>query len=453
MQLSRDMTTGSEWRHIVRFALPLLAGNLLQQVYNIADTMIVGQYLGDSALAAVGATGSITYFFYTLCLGLATGAGVIISQYFGSRSYKELRRAVFSSAAVTALFGIVTSAAAVLLTEPVLRLLNTPETLLPTSVEYMRIAVGGTICVAAYNWINAVMRSLGDSRTPLIFLGLASVLNVGLDFLFVLGFGLNAGGAAAATVISQGLSAALCIVFAFRKNELLRLTREDMRPDGKMMLKCVTTGLPIAAQNGLISISMIAIQRVTNGFGETVMAAYTASMRIEQFVQQPFSSLNAALSAFVGQNIGAGSRGRALKGCRVTLLISSGFAAVAAAVFFFASRALAGCFVSGAGVIEMCGSALSLTACFYVFLGMIHVLRGFLNGAGDTGYALANGLTEVITRVGLSLVLTKTALGCGGIWLTTCITWLFTALVSLIRYKSGAWVRKSIVPVMEENKT
>ena len=446
------MTTGSEWQHIVRFALPLLAGNLLQQVYNIADTMIVGQYLGDSALAAVGATGSITYFFYTLCLGLATGAGVIISQYFGSRSYKELRRAVFSSAVVTAAFGIVTSAAAMLLTEPVLRLLNTPEALLATSVEYMRIAVGGTVCVAAYNWINAVMRSLGDSRTPLIFLGVASVLNVGLDFLFVLGFGLGAGGAAAATVISQGLSAALCIVFAFKMNELLRLTREDMHPDRKMMLKCVTTGVPIAAQNGLISISMIAIQRVTNGFGETVMAAYTASMRIEQFVQQPFSSLNAALSAFVGQNIGAGSRDRAIKGCRSALLISSGFAAAAAVVFFFVSRALAGCFVSGAGVIEMCGSAISLTACFYVFLGMIHVLRGFLNGAGDTGYALANGLTEVITRVGLSLVLTQTALGCGGIWLTTCITWLFTALVSLIRYKSGAWVRKSIVPAREESK-
>lgn len=446
------MTTGSEWRHIVRFALPLLAGNLLQQVYNIADTMIVGQYLGDSALAAVGATGSITYFFYTLCLGLATGAGVIISQFFGSRSYRELRRAVFSSAVVTAVFGIVTSAAAMLLTEPVLRLLNTPEALLATSVEYMRIAVGGTVCVAAYNWINAVMRSLGDSRTPLIFLGVASVLNVGLDFLFVLGFGLGAGGAAAATVISQGLSAALCIAFAFKKNELLRLTREDMHLDRKMMLKCVTTGVPIAAQNGLISISMIAIQRVTNGFGETVMAAYTASMRIEQFVQQPFSSLNAALSAFVGQNIGAGSRDRAIKGCRSAMLISSSFAASAAVVFFFVSRALAGCFVSGAGVIEMCGSAISLTACFYVFLGMIHVLRGFLNGAGDTGYALANGLTEVITRVGLSLVLTQTALGCGGIWLTTCITWLFTALVSLIRYKSGAWVRKSIVPAREESK-
>lgn len=439
------MTTGSEWRHIVRFALPLLAGNLLQQVYNIADTMIVGRYLGDSALAAVGATGSITYFFYTLCLGLATGAGVIISQYFGSRDCSKLRKAVFSSAVVTAVFGIVTSVAAVLLTQPVLRLLNTPETLLATSVEYMRIAVGGTICVAAYNWIFAVMRSLGDSKTPLIFLGIASVLNVGLDFLFVLGFELGAGGAAAATVISQGLSAVMCIVFAFKKSDILKLKREDMRLDGRMIAKCVTTGIPIAAQNGLVSISMIAIQRVTNGFGESVMAAYTASMRIEQFVQQPFSSLNAALSAFVGQNIGAGERNRALKGCKVSLMISSCFAAIAAVIFFFTSKILASCFVSGADVVTMCGAAISLTACFYVFLGTIHVMRGFLNGAGDTGYALVNGLTEVVTRVGLSLLLTKTFLGCGGIWLTTCFTWLFTAIVSIVRYKSGAWRKKSIV--------
>ena len=452
MRLSYDMTTGSEWRHLVRFTLPLLAGNVLQQVYNIADTMIVGRYLGNNALAAVGATGSITYFFYTLCLGLATGAGVIIAQYFGSRRYKELRGAVFSSAVVTGAFGLITSIAAVLLTEPVLRLLNTPEALLPMSVEYMRIAVGGTVCVAAYNWINAVMRSLGDSRTPLIFLGVASVMNVGLDLLFVLCFGLGAGGAAAATVISQGMSAALCIIYAFRKNTLIRLAREDMHPDRRMMLRCVTTGLPIAAQNGLISLSMIAIQRVTNGFGETVMAAYTTSMRIEQFVQQPFTSLGTAVSSFVGQNIGAGRRDRAQKGVRTALMISSVFSAAAAAVFFFSAKALAGCFVSGAAAINMCGSALAMTACFYVFLGMIHVLRGFLNGAGDTGYALANGLTEVITRVGLSLILTKTALGCGGIWLTTCITWLSTALVSLIRYKSGAWQRKSVVAAKEKSE-
>ncbi len=445
MVLSRDMTTGSEAGQIIRFTLPLLAGNLLQQFYNIADTIIVGRFLGDDALAAVGATGSITYFFYTLCLGLATGAGVMISQYFGSGVGRRVRSAVANSAFVTAVFGAVISVAAVLLTEPVLRGLNTPESLLPVSVGYMRIAVGGTVLVAAYNWINAVMRSLGDSKTPLVFLGVASVMNVLLDLLFVIVFGWGANGAAAATVIAQGISAVLSIIFAFAKNPDLRLSREDMRINKTEALRVVSMGVPIAAQNGMISLSMIAIQRVTNGFGEVVMASYTASMRVEQFVQQPFNSLNAALSAFTGQNIGAGKSERAVKGLRVSLLISSAFAAAVALIFFFTSGAIVGIFVSGEGVIAMGGAALKLTALFYVPLGAIHVTRGFLNGAGDTGYALANGLAEVICRITLSILLTQTALGCGGIWLTTCITWFVTALVGILRYLGGKWRKKAII--------
>ena len=300
------MTEGSEAGHIVRFALPLLGGNLLQQTYNIVDTVIVGTFLGDSALAAVGATGSITYLFYTLCIGISIGAGVIIAQLFGMGDHKRMKSAIFSSAVVTAIFGIAVSIISVLLAEPVLRLLNVPDELIGTSALYMRIACGGTVAVAAYNWINAVMRALGDSKTPLIFLGAASILNVLLDLFFVLVLKLGAGGAAFATVLAQGLSAVVCIIFCFKFNSSLRLSREDMRADKKMMLQCIKAGLPIAAQNGLISVSMVALQRVTNGFGETVMAAYTVSMRIEQFVQQPFSSLNAAVSTFTGQNIGAG---------------------------------------------------------------------------------------------------------------------------------------------------
>lgn len=438
------MTTGSEAGQIIRFTLPLLAGNLLQQLYNIVDTIIVGRYLGDNALAAVGATGSITYFFYTLCLGLATGAGVIIAQYFGAGDGRRVRSAVFNSAFVTAVFGVVISVAAVLLTEPVLRLLNTPENLLPTSVGYMRIAVAGTLPVAAYNWINAVMRSLGDSKTPLIFLGIASVLNVLLDLLFVMVFGWGANGAAAATVAAQGVSAALSIIFGFTRNPDLKLSKADLRINKTEALRCVSMGIPIAAQNGMISLSMIAIQRVTNGFGEIVMAAYTASMRVEQFVQQPFSSLNAALSAFAGQNIGAGKQERAVRGLRISLLISSGFAAAVALIFFFAAKPLSGIFVTGSAVIDMGGAALRLTSLFYIALGAIHVTRGFLNGVGDTGYALVNGLAEVVCRVGLSVLLTRTVLGCGGIWLTTCVTWFVTALVGILRYKSGAWKKKFV---------
>ena len=446
MTNSRDMTQGGVTEHIVRFTLPLLGGNLLQQTYNIVDTAIVGNVLGDDSLAAVGATGSITYLFYTLCIGLSIGAGVIISQLFGAGDIKRLRTAVFNSAVVTAVFGTVISIAAAVLAEPVLRALNVPENLLSEAVLYMRIACGGTVAVAAYNWINAIMRALGDSKTPLIFLGAASVLNAGLDLLFVLGLGTGVGGAAFATVLAQGLSAAVCIIYSFKKCGELKLSRSDLRADRNMILRCIKTGLPIAAQNGLISVSMVALQRVTNGFGETVMAAYTVSMRIEQFVQQPFSSLNAAVSTFTGQNIGAGKTDRAVSGLKSGLKISVVFAFVMLAIFALFGKGIAGCFVNGAEVINIAGTAIVVTGCFYWALGMIHTIRGFLNGAGDTGYALVNGAAEVVCRVGLSLLLTAIpAIGYWGIWLTTCCTWFATAAVSLIRYKSGKWRSKAIV--------
>lgn len=183
--LSKDMTSGSEAKHIIWFALPMLLGNFLQQLYNIVNTIVVGKYLGDDALAAVGATGSMLYFFYTLCLGLSIGSGIIIAQYFGAGQTEKMKSVIFNSAVVTGFFGILISVVSVFLAEPILIFLKTPEHLITTSVGYMRISCGGTIAVAAYNWINSVMRALGDSKTPLVFLGIASVLNVLLD-LFLL---------------------------------------------------------------------------------------------------------------------------------------------------------------------------------------------------------------------------------------------------------------------------
>lgn len=445
MSDTRNMTSGSETGHIVRFALPLLLGNLLQQTYNIADTIIVGQYLGDDALAAVGATGSITYLFYTLCIGLSIGAGVIISQLFGANDIKRMKSAVFNSALVTLIFGAVISIIGVIAAGPVLTLLNVPENLITDSSAYMRIACGGTVAVAAYNWINSVMRAIGDSKTPLIFLGVATVINVLLDLFFVIVLQTGVEGAALATVLAQGFSALSCIIYSFRRNEAISLSRKDMLPDRKMMKKCITTGVPIAAQNGLVSVSMVALQSVTNGFGETVMAAYTVSMRIEQFVQQPFSSLNAAVSTFAGQNIGAGNEKRSVKGLASGVKISVVFAVIMLAVFAIFGKLIVGCFVSGEEVIDIGSKALLMTALFYIPLGMIHTIRGFLNGAGDTGYAIVNGAAEVICRIGFSLILTSIpTIGYWGIWITTSLTWLATALVSVIRYKSGKWKNKAV---------
>ena len=445
MSKSRIMTQGSETGCIVSFTLPLLAGNLLQQTYNVTDTMIVGKYLGDDSLAAVGATGSITYLFYTLCIGLSIGAGVLISQYFGSGRLERVRAAVVNSAVITLIFALVATLPAVTLAKPILSALGVPGELLSRSVTYMRIACAGTVCVAAYNWINSVMRALGDSKTPLIFLAVSTVLNVCLDLLFVIVFKAGVGGAALATVLSQGVSAASCIICCFKTNPDIRPKREELHTDPALMKKCVITGLPIAAQNGLVSVSMVALQSVTNGFSETVMAAYTASMRIEQLVQQPFISLGAAVTAFTGQNIGAGKEERAVNGLNASLKISSVFALVMFGLFTLFGKSIMGIFVSGEETIKIGALALILTGCCYVPLGSIHTTRGFLNGTGDTGYALVNGLTEVICRIGFSLILTRIPfIGWKGIWITTSITWIATGAVGLLRYKGGKWRLKAI---------
>ncbi len=442
----RKMTEGSELRHILAFSVPLLIGNLFQQVYNITDTVVVGQYLGFEKMASVGATGSITFMFYTVCNGLSIGAGVLISQCFGADKTDDAKKYIANSAYCIGAIGLLISIISVFLAQPLLQLMGTPENVIADAADYMRIAVGGTIAVAAYNWINSVMRSLGDAKTPLLFLIIASLLNVVLDLLFVLVFNFGVTGAAWATVVAQGTSAALSIGFAFWKNPYFMFRKEHAVPNLKMLGKCIRTGVPIALQYGMISISMIFLQTIANGFGDVVMASYTATMRVEQLIQQPFLSLNSALSAFTGQNAGAGQSERISKGYRQTIKVCLIFAACIMVIFLLLNRNIINCFVSEQDVISTGGNALMLSCLFYPFLGILQVTRGLLNGAGDIGYAFINGLAEVIGRVGFGLILTAIpVIGSWAVWGTSCLTWLLTAVMGFIRYKSGKWREKCCI--------
>ncbi len=455
MAYIKKMTEGSEIVHILQFTLPLLIGNLFQQLYNIVDSAIVGRFLGGEALAAVGSTGSITYLFYTLCIGLATGAGILIAQRFGAGDTEAVKRLITNSAYAMAAFGVIISIVSVICARPLLELLNTPAEVIDRAEGYMQISCAGTIAVAAYNWINAVLRSLGDSKTPLIFLGVASVLNAILDVLFVVGFDMDVNGAALATVIAQGISAVGSIAFAFLKNPCFKLTREQARFDAAIFGRCIVTGVPIALQNAMVSLSMVFLQRTANGFGPTVMAAYTASMRVEQLVQQPFASLNVAISTFAGQNIGAGKTDRAVKGFRKTVLTGLIFAVVMLILFMLFSGAIMGVFIDKAEdpeVISIGEKALKLSSLFYFPLGLIHITRGMLNGAGDVGFALINGIAEVVGRIGFALILVNLfpQVGHWAVWGTTCLTWVLTAIMSLIRYWSGVWRKKCVDIAVEE---
>ncbi len=443
MSYTKKMTEGSELKHIILFTLPLFAGNVFQQLYNIVDSMIVGKFLGSDKLAAVGTTGSLTYLFSTLCIGLSVGAGILISQRFGAGMHKEVKRLITNSAYVIMAFGAVVTIISVSCAGLLMKMMNTPESLLEDATNYMRAACAGTLCVAAYNWINAVMRSLGDSRTPLIFLIVASLLNVGLDLLFVCVFNFGVIGAAYATVISQGISAAGSIIVGFRKNPFFRLTKADATPHWETCRRCITTGIPIALQNAMISVSMIFLQRTANGFGETVMAAYTATMRVEQLVQQPFASLNAAVSTFAGQNIGAGLQKRVIRGYHRSMLVTVGFAVFIAGIFLLLGDQIVAMFVDNPEVIEIGGKALRLSCLFYIALGTIHTTRGLLNGAGDVVYAMINGFVEVIGRIGFAIILVHIpGMDWWAVWTTTCLTWVITALMSLIRYWQGKWKDK-----------
>ena len=445
MKYATDMTTGGEFGHIIKFALPMLAGNLFQQLYNIADSIIVGRFLGADALASVGTTGSITYFFYTLCIGLATGIGILISQSFGAGNHESVKKYIANSAYVLGIFGIAVSILSAVLTPFLLRMMNTPSEIFDAAVGYMRISCIGTAAVAAYNWINSVMRSLGDSKTPLIFLVVASILNVVLDLLFVVVFKWGVNGAAIATITAQAVSAVGSIIFAFVKNPMFKLTHENAAFDRTYTKKCVSTGVPIALQNAMVSVSMIYLQSVANLFGKTVVAAYTATMRVEQLIHQPFSSLNAAISAFTGQNVGAGKKERVISGYRHSIKAGIAFALLLLAVFMLFSESIVGMFVDEAEVIEIGASALRVSALFYIPLGFIHITRGLLNGAGDVKYAMINGFAEVGGRIGFAIILMNIPrVGYFAVWGTTCLTWLLTGVMSYIRYKSGVWQKYNI---------
>ncbi len=437
---TKSMTEGSEFRIIIGFTLPLLLGNLFQQFYNIVDSVIVGQYLGKNALAAVGATGSMTFLFYTLCLGLGAGTGILISQHFGAGNDQTVKKLIANSAYVILFFGIILTVVGITLAPVMLHLLETPDTIFGDAVGYMRIACAGTVAVAAYNWINSVMRALGNSTVPLIFLIVASVLNVGLDLLFVIVFGMGVWGAALATILAQAVSAVSCIIFAFVKFPQFRIGRENARFDKKIALNCISKGVPIALQNAFISVSMIYLQRTANLFGDTVIASYATTMRVEQLIQQPFISLSTAVSTFTGQNIGAGRIDRCIRGLRRSMAAMAVFSVAMLGVFMLISEQIVSVFVSDSEVISIGGTALKLSACFYLFLGTIHTTRGLLNGAGDVGYAMINGIVEVIGRIGFATILSMIpAIGCWAVWATSGLTWFITGLMSYLRYRSGKW--------------
>ena len=433
-----DMTRGSITRLLIQFAIPMLIGNLFQQAYNLGDSMIVGHFLGSDALAAVGATGSVTFLFFSICNGISSGCGVVAAQSYGSGDTALTKRAIANAAYIMFTTALIMGVAAFLAAPTVLRLMGTHPDILENATIYMRMSCLGVPLIAVYNYTSSMLRALGDSRTPLYFLIFSCFLNLGLDVLFVRYFHMSVFGAALATIIAQVLSGVGCLIYALKCNPYFRLSREDLRPDGQIIGKAFRIGLPMAFQWSLIAVSSTALQTFVNSFDSTdVVAAYTATNRIESLLHQPYGSISAALATFSGQNYGAHNLTRVKAGLRHGFWIAGVYTLLMTLVFQLFSTPIMHLFVKEEAVIAMGAQAMRLTSLFFLFLSLIYICRGVLNGVGDALFALINGVVEVICRIGLPmLIVLIPGVGYWGIWWTAGITWGISALFCLLRYAS-----------------
>lgn len=430
-----NMTEGNPVGHLLSFALPMLIGNIFQQVYNLVDSIIVGKYVGADALAAVGATGSICFLFFALCNGIGNGGGIVTSQVFGTGNEEKVKSCISNTAYIMFFMSVVIGTLAFLLSRPILNLMKTPENIMADSLSYLQLQCIGLIFVALYNFASSMLRAMGDSESPLYFLIFSCLLNTGLDLLFVRVFNMGVFGAAVATVISQFVSGALCLAFALKYNRYFKLNKENLRPNREIILQAVKIGVPLSLQFSLIAISCMALQSVVNGYGAVAVAAFTATSRIEQLIHQPYQTLGSSLSTFCGQNFGAKKNDRVILGFKKSMLIMFIFSVAMLPFMQFLGEPIVRIFVDDREVIEMGAKALRITSWFYVFLGVIYVVRGVLNGIGDAIFALINGIVEVICRLTFPVILTGMALfGLWGIWWSVGITWFLSGLTAYLRY-------------------
>ena len=441
-----DMTKGSPIKLLIQFSIPILIGNLFQQVYTLADRIIVGRFVGDSAFSAIGATNALSMMFMSMCMGLAIGTGVIVSQYFGAKDEKNTAASIANGSYTCILIAIIMTLLALVTTKPILILLNTSQSILSDALTYMYIFMGGLIAVAAYYTPFSILRALGDSKTPLIFLIVCSLLNIVLDLLFVVVFNWGVAGAAIATVLSEGIAAVLCIIYAFKKVPQFRQAFQYRKINKKLISKTVKVGVPTGLQYALIYVSSIILQRIVNGFGESVIGAFTATTQIELLVQQIFAALGAAIVTYTGQNMGAGKHDRISLGVVAAMKISAVVSIVLLVVFWLFGKPIMSIFVTNEEIISIAATGIRITGLFLIALGGVQILRYMLNGAGDSMYALINGVVEVVARVALAISLTAIPfIGMWGVWLTTGLTWAVTAVFALFRYKHGAWKSKTLI--------
>ncbi|MCM1577213.1 MAG: MATE family efflux transporter [Ruminococcus sp.] len=401
--MTKSMTSGNPLKLIFEFALPLLLGNLLQQTYNIIDAAIVGRALGSDALAAVGASSSVQFLVMGFCIGICAGFGVPVASSFGAGDTKKMRRAVKGSLIITAVFAALITVVCGSLCGGILRILQTPDNIYGNAYSYLFIIFMGLPFSLLYNLLASLLRSVGDSRTPFIFLAVSTVSNIILDLLFILVFKWGCGGAAGATIASQALSGILCLFYAVKKyNDLL--PGKDVKVTAGDVKGLLIMGVPMGLQYSITAIGSMVMQSANNGLGSVYISGFTAGMRIKQFIMCPFDAVATAVSVFCSQNSGAGQYARIKEGLFKGIAAAVSYGAAAGLVLIFFGRNLAGIFVdSGEGaVLDAAGKYLGCLGLFYIAIGFLNVCRMTTQGLGFSGRAVFSGVIEMIARICVS---------------------------------------------------
>lgn len=403
---TKDMTSGSTMKLILGFAVPLLMGMLFQQVYSLVDTIIVGRFLGVSALAAVGATGSINFLIIGFCQGICNGFALPVAQRFGAKDYDGLRKYVGNSAVLSIIFGGAITLITVSTCRPILELMQTPADIIDMSYHYIVVIFAGIPAIILYNILSAYLRSLGDSITPVIFLVLSAGLNIGLDLLFIVTFHWGVFGAAFATVLSQAVSGILCLILIIKKFDILHLAHDDWRLDWRYSKYLLIMGLPMGLQYSITAIGSVILQASVNTLGSAAVASMTAGSKISMFVMCPFDALGSTMATFGGQNVGAGRLDRLGRGLRSAVILGAIYSALILVVLIFFGRGLILLFVSAneVAVIAQAKQFLVTNAAFYLMLALVNIVRFLIQGMGFSGFAVFAGVFEMVARTLVGLV-------------------------------------------------
>lgn len=437
MANTRDMTTGKPAGLLLSFALPLMAGNICQQLYTMVDTMVVGQVLGVEALASLGAADWLNWLVLGIIMGFTQGFSILISQRFGAEDQDGLRKVTAMSTLLSAVIAVVVTVSSLLLAEPVLRLLNTPDNVLPGSLSYLRIIFSGSVIVTTYNMMASILRAMGDSRTPLYAMLVASVVNIGLDLLFVMGFHWGIPGAAAATVIAQGCSCLFCLA-VLRRMSVLRMTKTDWHPDGCLCRRLFQLGLPMAFQNTVIAVGGLVIQFVINGFGFLFVAGFTATNKLYGLLELAATSFGFSMATYAGQNLGAKKYRRICEGMRSALKMAVATSVIISAAMIAFGKPVLLLFISGepgevAQVLDIAYTYLFIMCCLLSVLYLLHLYRSALQGMGDTVIPMVSGIAELTMRIGCALLL-PIWLGQYGIYFAEIAAWVGAVVILVTFY-------------------